>query len=181
MPTATARHPKNKFKTSVKRMQADGLKKTDIVRLTGLSYDTINKYLRQATDDQATLHTFKDNLSALLHSDLLLGMELKHRVLVSIGEEDLASMPMGERTRLIGALQIGNGIAYDKIRLQDGKSTVNSSHRIQLDSVHDTLYVAAKPTPLVPVVESSSGNPCGIMGHEGIDSTQPIEFIDISW
>jgi len=179
MPTACTPLP-TKSVQRIKKLADQGLSKTAIAKVTGHSINSVDKYLAVTDIRRNDIATFKDHLSQLLHESLLSGMLLQANVLTSLHGEDLSSLSIAERKNLLSTLGTTTGILYDKIRLQDGKSTVNSSHRIQLESVHSTLYVDEKPEKVVPSVPTTKGQTCGIMGQQGVEGTQPIDSIEIT-
>ena len=54
-------------------------------------------------------------------------------------EKVLATLSTTEKERLLGKVTIAKGVAYDKWRLQTGKSTSNNSHELQLRQAHASL------------------------------------------
>lgn len=167
-------------KAKVEALTKAGITQSEIMAITGKSRESIRLYQRDIQERKAPIHEFKEQLSDALHLDLLLGMQLKHKLLISLEEEDIASLHVNDRRQLINTLNTSNGISYDKIRLQDGKSTVNSSHRIQLESVHDTLYVEDQGKKQGQQARTTRGKARAIMETEGNSDTQPIDNIEIT-
>ena len=59
------------------------------------------------------------------------------KLLIQYDDEDvLAGLTPAEKERLLGRIAIATGITFDKLRLQDGKSTSNNSHELQLRQAH---------------------------------------------
>lgn len=164
----------------IKTLADQGLSKAAIAKVVGHSTNSIDKYLTIDTSRRHDVAVFKDNLSQLMHETLLSGLMLQSKVLTSLGNEDLDSLSVAERKNLLSPLGTVTGILYDKIRLQDGKSTVNSSHRIQLESVHDALYVEEGKGKQGHQVATTKGQSCGIMGHNGAEGSQVVDNIEIT-
>lgn len=130
---ALATHPKQAKKPRVQQLAAQGHSKQAISHITGLAYDTVSRYLAVSKQEQSTLSEFRECVGDLLHADLLLGMQLKHKLLVSLGDEAIADMSVSDKRQFIRDLSVSNGTTFDKIRLHEGKSTGNISHRVLLE------------------------------------------------
>ena len=130
----------NTKRQRITALREQGLSKHDIAKATQCSVNTVDKYLCLDTPRLTNISTFKDNLSHLLHESLLSALHLQSNVLKSLNEDDIQFMSPGDKRQWARDMTTVSGILYDKIRLQDGKSTVNSSHRVQLESVHDNLF-----------------------------------------
>jgi hypothetical protein len=86
--------------------------------------------------ERNTVETYKNN-----RADILAG--LQEKILASINDEDIKSMPVGQRT-------MSYGILYDKERLERGKATSitdNKEISISVLSLFDRIKVP------IPVVE----------------------------
>lgn len=104
------------------------------------------KYLATITEAGLSLKSFRHALSECLNADLLLGMTLKHKLLISLNNEEVGSLSVTDKRQLIRDLSISNGTTFDKIRLHEGKSTTNNLHQIQINMVHEGLH--SQPSPL---------------------------------
>ena len=135
----------------IRELAAQGHSKRNIAKLTGLGHGTVDKYCAIDEAQAVQVKAFKSNLSTLLHKSLLSGMVVQQKLLDSLNEEDIGSLSISDKRQLIRDLSVVNGTIYDKIRLQDGKSTVNSSHQIQLTAVHDSMQFS-------PISSMPSGN-----------------------
>lgn len=163
----------------ITKLAEQGLSKTAIAKVTGHSINSIGKYLDIDSLRRNDVAVFKDNLSQLLHEGLLSSMIVQAKVLTSLGNEDIDSLSFSEKRQLLQPINTVMGTIYDKIRLQDGKSTVNSSHRIQLESVHDTLYVDEAKGKQGHQVGHTKGKTYGIMETDGVESSQVVDNIEI--
>lgn len=139
MPTAPPlSQPKiNRLKT----LAAQGHSKYSIAKLTGVSRNTIDKYLAFDQGRLAPLGQLKKHTSDLLHELLGSAMSLQSKVLTSLNGEDISSLSVIDKRQLMRDTSIVLGTIYDKIRLQDGKSTANNSHEIQMSVVHKEMPV----------------------------------------
>ena len=120
-------------------LKEQGLSERDISHTTGFALQTVRDYLAAGNVYQTCSSAFQKQLSQLLHQDLALGLALKHKVMQELHGKDIATMSTTEQKNLMQALSVSNGITYDKIRLQDGKSTSNNSHEIQLKQAHQEI------------------------------------------
>ena len=51
----------------------------------------------------------------------------------------LDNLDPNQRERLLGRVVIAKAINFDKLRLQEGKSTTNLAHQLQVERVHKSL------------------------------------------
>lgn len=119
-----------------------GVGPTDIAAVVGAHRTTVSDYLRRVLPEFAALHSFRDRLGDSLALSVARLADLEDKLLKALNNEDvLSTLTVGEKERLLGRVTIAKGINFDKLRLHEGKSTVNSSHRIQLENVHRKLYM----------------------------------------
>ncbi len=117
-----------------------GVSQKDIASVVGVSRHTVQAYLHRILPEMAALSTFQERLGNSLALTLAKVIDLEDKVLDALNDEQvLATLTPAEKERLLGRLTIAKGVAYDKWRLQTGKSTANSSHLIQLSQVHDGI------------------------------------------
>lgn len=150
----------------VRELTEKGVNQTDIMSVMKLSRESVRLYQREVEAASQPITTFKEKLSDALHLDLLIGTQLKHKLLISLAGDDISTLGVAEKRQLINTLATSNGITYDKIRLQDGKSTVNSSHRVQLESTHASLDVVWSG-------QATKGKTCSITGQEWENGAKP--------
>ena len=123
----------------IKTLAAQGHSQHSIAKLTGNSRNTIDKYLMFDEARLAPLGHLKKHTSDLLHELLGSAMSLQAKVLMSLNGEDVDALSVGDKGKLMRDTTLALGVVYDKIRLQDGKSTSNNSHEIQLNVVHKDM------------------------------------------
>ena len=129
--TLTPQHAK------VLELTDQGLGPTAISKKVDLHRTTIHRFLKRVRPELTAVKDFKANLSDTLHLALARYASIEDRLLIGLDDDDvLKAASLSERTTLLGRIAIAKGICYDKIRLQDGKSTSNNSHEIQLNVVH---------------------------------------------
>jgi predicted transcriptional regulator len=157
--------------TRLKKLAAEGHSKSSIAKLTGLGHGTIDKYVSIDEAQSLSIKSFKGNLSSLLHQSLLSGMQIQQKLLDSLNDEDIGDLSISDKRQLIRDLSVVNGTIYDKIRLQDGKSTVNSSHQIQLTAVHDSMQFS--PISSMPSGNTTKADQLG--NSEVIDNKEVID------
>ena len=133
---ATISKPKQ---NRIKQLADQGHSKAVIAKLTGCGRPTIDKYVMFDEVRHGPLNTLKSNMSTLLHELLGNAMSLHHKLLNSMLGEDILTLPFSDRRQLLRDNSVVVGTLYDKIRLQDGKSTSNNSHEIQLKQVHKDM------------------------------------------
>ena len=105
-----------------------------------MSPNTVRGYLQRVAPEFEALRTFKDHLGDSLALTLAKCINLEDSLLDALSDEKvLATLSTTEKERLLGRVTIAKGVAYDKWRLQTGKSTSNNSHEIQLHQVHASL------------------------------------------
>ena len=142
MPTHT--QLSSQKQTRIRQLAQDGHSKHMIAKLTGVSYPTVDKYVALNDAREGTTKALKASTSPLLHELLGLSMHFQHKLLTSLGGEDISSWSVTDKRQMLRDNSIVFGTIYDKIRLQDGKSTANNSHEIQMQVVHKDM-----PVPLV--------------------------------
>jgi len=121
-------------------LASKGVGPTDIAAMVGMSSNTVRGYLQRVAPEFEALRTFKDRLNDSLMLNLAKCLDLEDKVLDALNDEKvLASLSTTEKERLLGKVTIAKGVAYDKWRLQTGKSTSNDSHYIQLTQVHKSI------------------------------------------
>ena len=125
--------------TRIKKLAQDGVSQHMIAKMTGVTRQTIGRYVDFDNARLAPLKSLQTNMSSALHELLGHSMQLQHNLLIGLNGEDIAAMSITEKGRLLKDNSIVMGVTYDKIRLQDGKSTSNASHEIQLTQVHKAL------------------------------------------
>ncbi|MEX2493929.1 MAG: hypothetical protein WD425_19480 [Nitrospirales bacterium] len=119
-----------------------GVPPSDIAAMVGVSGHTIRRYLQRVAPELEALRTFKDRLGDSLALTLAKCSDLEDKLLDALNDETvLASMSTTEKERLLGKVTITKGVTYDKLRLHEGRSTHNSSHRIQVEMVHKTMRI----------------------------------------
>lgn len=117
-----------------------GVGPTDIATVVGMSPNTVRGYLQRVAPELEALRTFKDRLGDSLALTLAKCVNLEDSLLDALADEKvLATLSTTEKERLLGKVTIAKGVAYDKWRLQAGKSTSNNSHEIQLKQAHRSL------------------------------------------
>lgn len=143
MPSTLQHNPtKSQKMLQAKQLKEAGMLQSQIATTLDVCENTISNYLQDIAKQTANLALFKKSLSDALHVDLLLGLSIKYKLLNDLnngGLGDISKMSMTDKRQLIRDIGVSNGISYDKIRLQDGKSTSNDSHFIQLTQVHKSI------------------------------------------
>lgn len=162
------------------QLASQGVNPTDIANVVGVHRTTVADYLKRATPEFEALPTFRDRLGDALALSVAKLSDLEDKLLTELCKEDISSLTISEKEKLLGRITIAKGINFDKLRLQEGKSTVNSSHRIQLESVHRTLYVDEDTPKQGSQVATTKGKTRAIMETDGVETTQPIDSIEIT-
>jgi predicted transcriptional regulator len=128
-----------------------GVRPSDIAAMVGVSDNTVRRYLQRVAPELEALRTFKDRLGDSLALTLAKCSDLEDKLLDALNDETvIASMSTTEKERLLGKVTIAKGVTYDKLRLHEGKSTTNSSHRILLEQVHKDLRLPPLSSGPVP-------------------------------
>lgn len=156
MPTKPISHQQ---RTQIKKLASQGHTKSAISKLTGLGHGTIDKYVTLDQQRSHPLTVFRESLGELLNETLMSGMHLQQNLLISLQEEDIPSLSIAERKNLVSTLGTVNGIMFDKIRLHEGKSTSNTSHRIVLDQAHQARNWVESSKGKTPDITATSENP----------------------
>ena len=121
-------------------LASKGVGPTDIAARVGVSRNTVQHYLQRVAPELEALHTFKDCLGDSLALSLAKCVSLEDKLLDALNDDKvLSTLSTAEKERLLGKVTIAKGVAYDKWRLQTGKSTSNNSHEIQLKAVHAAI------------------------------------------
>ena len=121
-------------------LASKGVGPTDIATVVGMSPNTVRGYLQRVAPELEALRTFKDRLGDSLALSLAKCVSLEDKLLDALNDDQvLSTLSTAEKERLLGKVTIAKGVAYDKWRLQSGKSTSNNSHEIQLKQVHASL------------------------------------------
>jgi len=124
-------------------LAAKGVGPSDIAAAVGVSRNTVLRYLQRVAPELDALHTFRDRLGDTLVLNLAKCMDLEDKLLTLLNDEDvLSTLSTGEKERLLGRVTIAKGVAFDKLRLQEGKSTSNSAHQLQVEHAHKALFQA---------------------------------------
>ena len=106
-----------------------------------MSPNTVRGYLQRVAPELEALRTFKDRLGDSLALTLAKCINLEDSLLDALNDEKaLTTLSTAEKERLLGKVTIAKGVAYDKWRLQTGRSTSNNSHEIQLKQVYQNLF-----------------------------------------
>ena len=109
--------------------------------MVGVSRNTVRQYLQRVAPELDALRTFKEHLGDSLALTLAKCLDLEDKLLDALNDDAvLATLSTAEKERLLGKVTIAKGVAFDKWRLQTGKSTANNSHEIQLRQVHQSLF-----------------------------------------
>ncbi len=75
----------------------------------------------------------------------------------------LDNLDPNQRERLLGRVVIAKAINFDKLRLQEGKSTANLAHQLQVERVHKSLEwgpggsvgILSSPVDIISQTENS--------------------------
>ena len=104
---------------------------------------TITRFLQKIGPELDALPSFNAHIGKISALNLGMCMDLEYKLLTLLNDEAaLATLSTGEKERLLGRVTIAKGVAYDKLRLQEGKSTSNSAHQLQVEHAHKALFVA---------------------------------------
>ncbi len=117
-----------------------GVLATDIASVVGVHRTTVSDYLRRVLPEFDALHSFKDRLGDSLMLSLARLSDLEDKLLILLNDGDvLATLDHNQKERLLGRVVIAKAINFDKLRLQEGKSTANLAHQLQVERVHKSL------------------------------------------
>jgi hypothetical protein len=117
--------------------------------VVGVSRNTVRTYLQRVAPELEALRTFKDRLGDSLALTLAKCINLEDKLLDALNDDTvLSTLSTTEKERLLGKVTIAKGVAYDKCRLETGKSTSNNSHEIQLKMAHESLTLVPLNTPV---------------------------------
>jgi len=117
-----------------------GVNQHDIATALDVHVNTIHRFLQRVKPELAQIPTFNDQTGNILSLTLARCCSILDKLLIHYDDEDvIRGLTAAEKERLLGRVAIVAGIVFDKLRLQTGKSTSNSSHQIQLEQIHKSL------------------------------------------
>ena len=123
-----------------KALTAQGVNQRDIASALGVHVNTVHRYLQKIKPEIEHLQTFRNQTGDALALTFARCCSILDKLLSHYDDDDvLAVLTAAEKERLLGKVSIAAGITFDKLRLHEGKSTTNSSHRILLEQVHSEL------------------------------------------
>lgn len=132
MPRPTNAGDKRKTRKCVKLDEAETkrlrvenkLSITDIARHQNVAPSTVWRYLEKHNIDQ-DIDEFKKNRADILSVEQIESKKIKFLIKQGYTADVLAQMSHSEKIALLKALDLGDGLMYDKERLERGQSTVN--------------------------------------------------------
>ena len=140
MATATRRKLSPKQIEHAQALSQMGMSQREIASTLQVSQSSICLYLQDVQAASRDIAQAKDKLGDLLHLNHSLNQSVAHKVLTSLsGEDTFSGLTPREKITLLQVCQTGSGISFDKIRLHEGKSTVNTSHRIVRGEAYQSL------------------------------------------
>ena len=123
-------------------LTSKGVGPSDIATVVGMSRNTVRQYLQRVASELEALRTFKDGLGDSLALTLAKCLNLEDKLLDALNDDTvLATLTTADKERLLGKVTIAKGVAYDKRRLETGKSTSNNLHEIQLRQAHTDVVL----------------------------------------
>ena len=134
MPTATRKPAKPFNRSKAIKLHNQGLTNPQIAAELGVHKNTIQLFLRRLKDDNIGLDDLKQSTGDILHRSFGKCADIEDKLLSYFGNDDvLANLSDDQKDRLLGRITIMKGVTFDKIRLHEGKSTGNISHRVLLE------------------------------------------------
>ena len=112
----------------------------DIADAIHVHRSTISRYLQHIETSKAEIAQATDATGPSLHTNLTFHSILSHKLLTDFLDEALYSrLTDDQKIKILQISQTNIGIMFDKIRLHEGKSTVNTSHRIVRGEAYQSL------------------------------------------
>ncbi len=121
-------------------LAAKGVGPSDIAAAVGVSRNTVLRYLQRIRPELDALPAFKSRTGDILALNFAKCCSIEDKLLDYFDMEGvLDNLDPNQRERLLGRVVIAKAINFDKLRLQEGKSTTNLAHQLQVERVHKSL------------------------------------------
>ena len=108
--------------------------------MVGVNATTVQRYLHRIRPELDALPAFKSRTGDILALNFAKCCSIEDKLLDYFDMEGvLDNLDPNQRERLLGRVVIAKAINFDKLRLQEGKSTANLAHQLQVERVHQSL------------------------------------------
>jgi len=145
--------------TKAIELASRGVSNQDIAALVGVHKNTVQLYLRRIWPELQSIQTFKNSMTDVLALNFGKCCSLENKLLDYFDDDDVLNrLDTNQKERLLGKITIAKGIAYDKLRLHEGKSMGHSPHLTQVNVTYQTNTLPVSCGPDVSLTELPSGD-----------------------
>lgn len=112
-------------RAKVLTLAKQGLSNSVIAKLQGCNPSTVWRYLQASGEETRALEAFKAGRGDAFATIQGKGLDVQHKLLDSLTDDVLDALSPHQKASLLVTLSTVVGVAYDKERLERGKSTQN--------------------------------------------------------
>jgi hypothetical protein len=130
------RKPRKLDPVKTLELAESGLSITDIAQHQNVNPSTVWRFLDKNSQEHKALAIFKDKRADFLHHHQMsvsrLKLLIEDGLLSEEGRTVLKAMDPDKKVRIYRDLTVASGIDYDKSRLEEGKTTSNDGHAVDI-------------------------------------------------